>query len=316
MPRVKIETFAIKAKKRQSRDDKYFALNDIEGNHILDIFGGYLRSLTGRSGVSEAQKTVLTFEPNSLKTGRRNDGRWFIAGRVRVGDFGIANPIVNVDTLEPSFDKSRRDSELFPLYFVLCGADGWNHVVGATQRFGTMGFSSQLKKTFSSYVLNNFHEYTIPIIPLVPKDLLEAMVNSGDISQVILRRNNLPRNAIDRLRAKGFTENVRKMEVSFKGDGEVFPKSSIRGWIRDPEARFITIEELRDFGIDGDHDVLVKVNINGVPREIDFGNNLKLRPYIDINDSLEFDQEGHPKFESIHRETLTLCFKILSDELE
>lgn len=315
MAKVKVETYSIQAKKRNSRkEEDYYALDDITGAHFIDIFQEYLGSLWGNSAKSEEQQKILTFEPTS-KMLSRTDAFWHIAGRVRLGDYGTANPIVNVDTMEITHEKSDRESEMFPLYFLICGRAGFSKAVVIFQRYGNVGMSSQFKRTFSNFILNNFGHISAPLLPLVPRELLETMLNAGTITQVIMRRNRLPGSAIERLRQKGFTESVQKMDLIFKGEGNVFSKNSIRGWIRDPETRFITIEEMRDYGLDGDHEVLVKVSIGGTEREIDFGNTLRIRPYIDIHSDLELGPDKHPLIESIHEISLSLGRQLLSDEL-
>ncbi len=315
MAKIKLETFCIQAKKRYSRKEDYYALDDIAGTHFLNIFQDYLGSLFGNSAKSEQQQKVLTFEPTS-KVLSRAEAFWHIAGRVRLGDYGTANPIVNVDTMEITYEKSDRESEMFPLYFLICGRTGFSKAVVIFQRYGNIGMSSQFKRTFSNFILSKFEHVSMPLLPLVPRELLAAMLEAGTVTQVIMRRNRLPVTAIERLRKKGFTENVQKMDLIFKGEGgNVFNKNSIRGWIRDPETRFITIEEMRDFGLDGEHEVLVKVSIGGTEREIDFGNALRIRPYIDIHSDLQLGTDKHPLFESIHEKSLSLGTQLLSDEL-
>lgn len=316
MAKVKLETFSIKAKKRRSRkEEDYYALDDIGGAHFIDIFQDYLGSLFGHSARSEEVKKVMTFEPGS-KMLSRSDYIWHIAGRVRLGEYGTANPIVNVDTLEPTYDKSDRESEMFPLYFLICGRAGFDTGVMVFQRMGQIGIGSQFKRTFSRFLVDNYEHVSMPIQNLVPRELLEAMLKEGRISQMIMRRSRLPDSAIDRLRNKGFTENVRKMDLVFKADGgNVFNKDVVRSWIRDPETRFVTIEEMREYGIDGDHEVLVKVALGGTEREIDFSDTMRIRPYIDIDSDLEFGPDRHPLFESIHEKALSLGIQLLENEL-
>lgn len=316
MAKVKLETFSIQAKKRHSRKEvEYFALDDIAGAHFIEIFQAYLGSLFGHSARSEEQQKVLTFEPES-KLVSKSGPTWHIAGRVRLGEYGTANPIINVDTLKPTYDKSDRESEMFPLYFLICGRTGFNKAVVVFQRMGLIGIGNQFKRTFSKFIVEHYEHVTLPLLPLVPRELLEAMLSEGKVTQVVMRRNRLPDTAIERLRNKGFTESVNKMDLVFRGEGgNVFRKDVIRGWIRNPETRFITIEEMREYGLDGNHDVLVKVAIGGTEREIDFGDTLKIRPYIDVHADLEFGPDKHPLFESIHKKSLSLGLQLLSDEL-
>lgn len=313
MAKVKLETFCIQAKLRGGKDSNYFALDDIEGIHFLDIFEQYLGSLVGKLSVSEYHKTILTFEPITKMIDRN---QWNAAGRVRLGEFGYGNPIFNVDTFEPKYDKTQRDSELYPLYFTVCGTPGRNRAVLVLQRFGKIGLNTQFKRTFSKFVSEKYPRYLIEIHSLVPKELLKAMVDNGEISQIILRKNKLPKNAIDRLRNKGFTEKVSKMDIVFKGDGgNIFKKEKIKEWISDPDPTFITIEELRDYGLDGTHSVLMKILINGSLREVDFTDTLKIKPYIDVHDDLLFDKDGHPIISSIHEVSLNLGLQLLTNEL-
>lgn len=78
-------------------------------------------------------------------------------------------------------------------------------------------------------------------------------------------------------------------------------KEKLRQWLDEGNATFI-VESLAQVGLDGNHKTTVKINVNGTPREIDFSDTGKIRPYIDIHDDNLLDKSsGHPIFEEINR---------------
>lgn len=313
MSTVKVETYSIAVKRRNSRKDEKYALDEIiGGRHFLNVFNDYLESLGVGASTSEVTKSVLTFETPSLHIAR-NVNYWHISGRFNVGSYGTANDIVNIDTLDITHNKGNREAEMIPLFFLLYGKPGFSKAILVLQRYGINGCISQFRNSVRSFVADNHNDISLEIMPLIPKDIINTLINDGSINQVILRRNSLPRRSQDILHAKGFTESVRSMIVTFKGDGDIIEKATLRGWINNPEANHFTVEELREFGFDGQHSVLIKVSMNGKLREIDFSDTLKLRPYIDIHQDLAFDGKNHPEIGSIREICLGLVTTLFND---
>ena len=308
--KVKLETHQIEIRKRGDKNSEPLNLWDIDGSNLTinSIFLRYLEWLDTAEYADTASKKVFDFDGSKAELSNTSH---FQSGRFEYGEYGVANQIKNVITRKVTHKKTGDESEVYPLYFLLYAPEGEKQGVFVLQRYGHIAMLTQLKITFNKFMAENYYEYMAVIEPLTPIEILKEYIEHGDVDELILRRKDIPDDEADRLMEGGLATKPDGITVRITGDG-IIGKDTLHKWLDDEHASYI-VQDLAKVGLDGAHRTTVKINVNGTPREIDFSNTGKIRPYIDIHtDSLLEKSTGHPIFEEINRIAKQYAKDILS----
>lgn len=299
--KVKLETHQVELRKRGDKKNEPLNLWDIDGSKLtfISIFLEYITWLDTAEFADSKSKKVFAFDgdPEKAELSRTST---YQTGRFEYGEFGIANQIKNIKTKRITHRKTGEESEVYPLYFCLHIPEGEKQGIFVLQRYGNVAMLTQLKNTFSKFISEKYHEYIVSIDPLTPIEILKEYIRKGSVEEITLKRKDIPDDDADRLIEGGLISKPESIVVKITGEN-LLSQDTLFKWLNEKQAAYI-VQDLAKVGLDGEHKTTITLNVNGTPREIDFGDTGKIRPYIDIHtDSLLDFTTGHPIFEEINR---------------
>lgn len=137
----------------------------------------------------------------------------------------------------------------------------------------------------------------------VSKVLARKFIEEGGIREIILRRYSLPPDISDKFDLNFDTDRIKSIELRILAENKTFFGINDRAkrFLDDPNARLFTISELENIGFNGSHKELIKVKLGKNTRTIDLSQSAQLKPYFDIDNEVERQENGHPVFESIDK---------------
>lgn len=308
--RIKLETYTLRIRTMRQKDS-YDPLESFgENKSFSDFIFKFLDEIKSEMSVNDKQQRTLQAEKIGIKYFNKNNGIY--SGLIESGIFGVASKGVNVDTGETAYTKTTRDADLMPYFFMFYIPNHSKVGALALQRFGGSGISS-IFRTKLTTIFNKLGEGSIlEINNLIPIQVIKDFIKHGDISELIFRNNMLPSTVEDYLKNKNL--KLKEASIHLKVEKNYFLNDDLLKWIDNQDSVFIDIPALKEFGF-SDYMLSVMVKKGGSPREIDFTDMMRMRPYYDIHDEVEKDLDtNYPLFESINPIAIQLIKDIFDKE--
>ncbi len=309
--RIKLETYTLRVRtmRQKGEYDPLESYND--GKAFSDFIQIFLNTIKEEMSIDDKNQRTLQATDSGLIHIDKING--FYSGLLESGTFGVASKGVNIDTGETSYKKTTRDSDLMPYFFMFYLPPKSKLGALILQRFGGRGissiFRSKLKTIFNKLGEGSFLE----INDLVPKEVIKEFIKSGDISELIFRHNLLPDSIEDYLKSRNL--KLKEAALHLKVEKNVFLNQDLLDWIDNPEGVFLDIPQLKDFGFNS-YMLSVMIKKGGSPREVDFSDTMKMRPYFDIHDDIDTEKDtNYPVFNSINDIAKQLILDIFAKEI-
>lgn len=300
MRTIAIATYTIRVRAKRSED--FEPLGSIAGLWSMsDVLERYLASIAGQQDVDEEAQHVLQAATHH----RRDDDLW---GILSAGEFGYAAEGINVRSRSQSYQRTPDDAEVVPLYFRVSTPAMSDLGVLLVQRYGQLGVFTAFAKGFRAFFAHLLPEYTIEINRLVPAEVVKELVE-GELRAIQVVAHTLPQDIADKFRFLGSATEIGAftMEVKAKRGMMLSTPAWLRR-IRDGQVRIVELPvELKA----SDAHIRIRVAYEGKTRMIDLADPSSIAPYIDATDDLEFEDSGHPRFESID----AYCVRLLGELL-
>lgn len=311
--RIKLETHEIIIKRRYVRNAPSLNLWNIDGEGLTfnTIFENYLTWLDTRPGIGD-DSTKKAFAFDGTHATILQDGQ-MKTGRFSYGEFGRNTEIVDVISKEVKHNKRRNEAEITPLFFLTYTPRGRRQGLIILERFGNIAMYSQFEKTFTTFIGIHYNDFSVQITSLIPIRILRNFIMHGVMEELTLHKKFLPSDPTDVLIAGGLDTSPDKMVLRLLGKNMVSREQLLR-WLEDRHAQYV-IPELIPIGFDGSHNTTVKMKVHGSPKEIDFGDQGNIRPYIDIHSDDLVDFNGITKFEEIKNIAIQYALEILTPDL-
>lgn len=306
MSAISLNYYSFRIKK--IRQEVYVDLDSaLDGMSFKNFFKKFSSLFETELKVNEIRKKTFEFQANSLHFDREDR---IISGIIESGDYGTVRNIANVTTRKRRGKLNKDDSLTTPFYFFLYFPT--NSTVGflCLQRTGNKGISEFFFDYFRTFFRNHTDDqYILEIADLVAKDVILKMLEGSEVSQISLRRYNIPREKSSKYRMGVIhPDKGIDAELILKAKGFWDVRNRIMKYIENQDTIFLDIPEVKELGFDEDTDTVISLNRNGKERSFVL-NKLKVKHRHRVNDDLAFDDEGHPVFDSIH----DLALDILGD---
>lgn len=232
------------------------------------------------------------------------EGR-FLSGMIESGDYGSEEPVVNVNTGEPTHTKTTNESLLKPFYFLFYIPK--NSVRGflILERIGTAGIYTILNDALLNYCKEGeLWNFSLKIVPLMSDEANKKYRQMIDYeaSQVILHKVSKKDVNISKMTNNTIDDNeIGYIDIAYHAP--VGKKISVGGWInmlkKDDNGLF-GIEETGKYA-----DVDFVVDINGKPKKLSAKGIDKLGTVFDITEAVSRHiVKGYPSFSAIKKEAM------------
>jgi len=295
---IKLEVYTIRIK--ESYKEGYLSLDSFfEKNDFFSFFSELMTSLSKDMSINEYFKKSLQFksETSSIDSGNR-----IISGIIDSGDYGTESSIVNQKTKEEVYHKTEEDLEVKPFYFLIHSPKDFDMGFLVLQRLGSFGIQTIFTRTVIDLFKQKYSNYIIEFSPFASKKLAQDLLNKKSITELKLKRNNLPPDVANKLNLKGHEKDIQFIEIRIvsKRGKYLDYNDKVKKFVNNSNAAFFEINEMDKLGFDGKSTSSIKVDIGGSSRTIDLNDSFQFRPYFDIHNEVD-KSKGNPVFSSIDK---------------
>lgn len=275
----------------------YFHLSE-----SLNLDSGELKTIENRKKSYRIDKNILM----------RNDPNYpnLIAGRIESGDYGYEEKIYNIETKTKTYDRKPEDTGIKPFYFLFYIPEDGEEFYLILQRFGVYGVKTIFKELLKELISRIDENLIIELANFYSQDQAIKFVEMGNIRQLKLIKYGLPPNLEDQLGVDSYNKEIKSLELSINPKrGFSLPfHDKLKNFIKNPNAKFFTIQD-DSLGFNEAEKTRVEIELNGTKRIMDLSENMKIKSYLDIDDTVKKDESGHPVFQNIHE----LAVKYMND---
>lgn len=312
--RIKLETYTLRIRAGRQKEAYECLDGFFNGQSLLGFWADFLDHLKSEMTVdNQQQRTLHTVEDHGIHTVNQTMG--FISGVLESGVFGVASKGKNIDTGDLTYKKTIRDADVMPYFYMIYMPPKSKFGALVLQRFGNHGISSIIRKKLSAIFSIKYPGYRLDINDLVPIEVIKEYIKSGEVSELIFKKNQLPPAVEDYMSSRNLY--VRETKIHFKlTDNNPLANKELLKWLDSGDALFVEVPGFKELGFDT-YKLSVMIKKGGTPREIDFSDTMKMRPYFDIHDEVEKDiSTNYPEINSIYSIAKTLILDIFAKEIQ
>ena len=293
---INLEVYTFQIRNKREKDFFYTLDNFLESEDIIPFFKDFINHHSNIT-ISERQQKSLQFT-DQIKISSKER---IISGVLESGDYGVESKISDKEG-NPKYVKSADELDIKPFYYLIWVPSGSNIGIFITQRLGIFGIHGIFTSHFSGFFKDRYSDLMIDFNAYVSKEIARKFIEDGGIKEIILRRYTLPSDIADKFDLN-FDTKIRSIELRIVAENKTFLGINDRAkrFIDNPNARLFSFKELNEIGFDGNHRELIKVKLGKNTRTIDLSQTAQLRPYFDIDNEVDRQENGHPVFESIDR---------------
>jgi hypothetical protein len=300
MPSFKLDYYSFRIKKKNKKEyvDIQSSLNNISFTNFFKKFASLFET---DMEVDEIFKRTFQFQPNSL-TFSKNDR--FISGTIQAGEFGFGRNITNTITRKIKSKLLKTDSVTNPFYFFLYFPK--DSVVGylCLERIGAQGIMTIFSDYFRKFFKDNTDDFILEFSPIVNKELLLKLIADSTISEITLRRYDLPTGMSSKFKI-GEVQPEKPMTAEFTlrspGGFSNLLKTKVNSYIDNPQTIFFDFPALIETGFDENTETSIKFNNGKSDRTIILNHLERFKSNFLINNNVIFDEDGFPTFTSIEK---------------
>jgi hypothetical protein len=252
-------------------------------------------------------KGILSVQKNDaqaqqvLTLSKIEDKKRSISGILHAGEYGLACDVVDVDTADVVFKKTKKNADMLPFYFRLEVPRDANEAILIMQKSSHIGIKTSFTALLDKYFALKYEEFKLDIDPLFPKELVEKHLRKGHVSEIRFTKIGIPKDLADASAGGGHKETKGVMKLIIRAQKGKFLSvgNRIKKFLDTPSTKGSRgFYELKESQFEADK-VQLKVNINGKPRLVDL-DSLHSSPLYDVTDDITFGDDGNPQYDSIN----------------
>jgi hypothetical protein len=277
------------ARIRSVEDKKYLNLDNIGGKSLIRVFDEYC---TERKNISCNDGLKKAINIKTINTTANS-----FSGQLEMGNYGYSSHIKEISTSEITHKKTKEEAEMIPLFFHgVVPNDAYKALI-ALEKFRSFGCKTILEDDLNQFFREKDYKVKITLHPILPEKVAKQYLSRGNICRMRLVKHSIPKDIADVYKEEYATGKFGTFEyvinpkknkyLPFKKDINKFLNNSIG------LKNIIEVE-----GIDYDN-IKVELEIGNKKRTISLNSISKLTGDIDISDEVEFEIDGHPKYNSI-----------------
>jgi len=290
MPSFSLATYTIRVRYKGKRQTEVLGAFGEAETDLLPILGEYLTELQNEASIDEGSKKKLQVETINLDADERE-----IKGTINYGEWGVAAPGIDFETGEVRYQRSVRDVEPLPFYYLLSIPEDGRIGFAITQRFGTSGIRGQLLNYFQERFAEEYPEFRINIETAAPADLIEQYIQQGaQVKKIRFIQFRLPRNFEDRY------ANPQDAVKEAYSEYIIHAKRGGLPILRDVRAAIQGhgIARLVEMAPVQTNKIRVSISVGGKERSLEVAETTSMRAYYDITEHAVLGANGLPTFDS------------------
>lgn len=258
----------------------------------------YLDSIGGEKDFLEFVKQVL----NDCKDEQHNDTiaervaqlqrvevkKRVIQGRIQVGDYGQACPVVDTGSGSTVFNKTTKHADLLPFFFRIEIPEQRDEALFIIEKSRKTSPKTAFTKLVRSKFNEVFEDYTLSIQPVMPEAVFKEYLNKGKVQKITFIKMGLPDDIFDILDG-GHDQTLGKTELVVTAPRNRFlPIRKNLLLSNDPRKAIQDMYELTDLNYEN---VKVNVKLGKNSRSIDLGEK-HVSPLYDLSDQVRIGSDG------------------------
>lgn len=280
----------IKDEQKQSQDLWRFSGSESLYSVLLDYFHANLGKY--QPSLSQADRMFMVAK---LFAGSSES----ICGAYQTGQHGFESDIYSTSKKKVTHKRLTDEADMMPFNFAFYMHNSRIRAQRARgllmlARFNTLGVRHITISHLQQYFKNRFPGFTLEINRVVPKVVLESILQNGALKTIRLIRKTLPQDVADAL-SDGDRDRVQDVELVIRSKRR--SRFSDVDWIYqilDGRANMSDVVTIPSFPHDG---IKLEVQMDGSTRTVDLGNTSKLSSNIEL-ESVAVGLNGHPVNES------------------
>lgn len=250
-----------------------------------------------------AQRLVKDSENRKVsRLRKKSDGVWiyhryqtYIDGIIESGEYGTQEEIIDIETGEAKYTKTKNDAALVPFYFMIYVVPNEKKGYLILERIGNIGILSVLECSIRGFIASQISDsFTLNIVPyLVPQVLEINLAAIGGAKKVVLR--GVGSSQFKEMKTDDIFSEC-STEVSFIAPRNKLIQqvmdvvNSLKGKVKDGPYKVNNIEC---------QDVAFELDVNGCRRTISVGKMTSIGMNVDITKQVSNDTTGYPSYDSL-----------------
>ena len=224
------------------------------------------------------------------------------SGTLKVGIYGTASEVINVNDGSSAFAKQTHHAEKIPHYFRCYVPDNGSIGYLICERKGTSSISGMIRSIFRESIENANSDYILDIRSLSPDYVVSRYINDGTPKSVSFIKHSIPADRASAI-SKTATQAEGSMEVIYRAkDSNFFRKAEVASSVTKVNG-IMDVYAFDDFQPD---EVKMTVDVGGKLRTLSLQNKRNMRSSFDITDDVGFDADGMPIFADIDAQAVNL----------
>ncbi|MBO6536339.1 MAG: hypothetical protein JJ966_08960 [Balneolaceae bacterium] len=304
--RTKIDIYTIKIRQQREKDS-YFPLDDINGDHFIDLFSEFETWLEQNpQNLNNYNKLLKYRDPEDserLLVQEDNGNIRLFHGTFRSGDFGYSSNLDDINTGVRLHVQTPDQASTYPLFASVYINSGYHTGLIGLQIDGRFSMKTQLELAFREFLRANYEGLYIEFNTYLPSEAIDELIEDSIASEFTFIKYNADRDAFNNI--GGLQPESIKAKLSLKvegfNEGSLNPfRNNLKNAIRDRNSRYIEISTGGDvFDYD---DLNIKIKRNGLEKTLTLGRLERIRGSIDITDEVERNLEtNNTIFDSFRR---------------
>jgi hypothetical protein len=304
---IGLSAYTLRFRKRHSHEIDWLAMSR---NGQLDAWEHLHRHLLNRKNMVVKEEQVSRAYRLTRLTVDGDDGT--LAGIMEAGDYGRANPIINIASGKTTHNKTVNEADMPPFYFRIHCPDPGTTAVLALQRIGMQGVKSPIEADIKTHFAGL--GYTARFATLTDNDLLNAYLTHGEVNEISVIHHAEaadPRDAVKYSKINNARPPTdTKMAITFSRKNG-FPAAILRT----AASVFRRTRDPRDlvevYGLENPEDVTFSIEMEGKSKLFRIMHPQEIGVQYDVSQDVKYDADNHPVFESIDRLAKEWCKSLL-----
>lgn len=224
--------------------------------------------------------------------------------------------LIDIESADKTYEKSTTEAEMTPHYFLAYLPPNVNQGIIILQKNSGRGVQSALFRDFERQIKDYNPRGKVNFYPMLPRDFIDELTKQGRFTKIRFIRYNQPVDVAEAYRQERLDE-AKSVEGTTEFTYQPQRRQNFSEMLKN-----LTIEAIKDRSKIGNmteaigykcDNVKVEVELGGRKKTINLNRLESLKADIDITETIQTSNDGHPEFSSIDAIAIDLLESILAD---
>lgn len=297
------------------RDNQDLTLSDFSDS--LDLYDVFIRYLEERdlNFLDDRDKYKM------FRVTKYHEETYSVRGIIEVGDYGFSAELIDTVSAQKTYDRSPTEAEMMPYYFLAYLPRDLNRGIVILQKTSGRGIQTSLFTDFKKHAREFNRTVKVDFRPFVPRSFIEEMTRNARWTKIRFIRYNLPQSIQEDYRREalgkpnqieGVSEFVIQPTKNQNLPAKVldWAKRTLRDTSKGDTSTAKGMTEI--IGHDYDN-VKMEIELGGRRKTVNLERIDALKTDYDITKTVQVDEGGHPRFNSIDSAAKDLLDSVLTE---